>query len=50
MTLKALTDARSLGFKIGTLYASSMGKEMYKKIGFNDYYHCTFSRYVMDVQ
>jgi GNAT superfamily N-acetyltransferase len=37
ITLKALQEARELGFQTGVLGASSMGHSVYKSIGFKEY-------------
>jgi GNAT superfamily N-acetyltransferase len=44
MTLRALLDARALGYRIGTLHASSMGFGMYAGLGFQVY--CQLGRYI----
>jgi ribosomal protein S18 acetylase RimI-like enzyme len=44
MTLRALLDARALGYRIGTLHASSMGFGMYAGLGFRVY--CQLGRYI----
>lgn len=37
MSIRALLDARDLGYKYGVLQASSMGQSVYKKLGFKKY-------------
>jgi ribosomal protein S18 acetylase RimI-like enzyme len=44
MTLQALLDARALGYRIGTLHASSMGFGIYAGLGFKVY--CQLGRYI----
>jgi len=44
LTLRALLDARALGYRIGTLHASSMGFGLYAGLGFQVY--CQLGRYI----
>jgi ribosomal protein S18 acetylase RimI-like enzyme len=44
MTLAPLLDARAQGYRVSILHASSMGYNMYRRIGFQEY--CKHSRYV----
>jgi len=37
VTLKALLDARELGYKVGILQASSQGYSVYRRLGFEDF-------------
>jgi predicted acetyltransferase len=37
ITQKSLLDARELGYRVGILQASSMGKPVYLKLGFKEY-------------
>lgn len=43
MTLMAAREARREGYRIGTLTASPMGINIYRRLGFREY--CTFSTY-----
>lgn len=44
LTLHTLREARADGYRIATLYASAMGFEVYRRLGFEAY--CTIDRYV----
>ena len=44
MTLHPLLEARALGYKVGTLHASSMGVGIYRRLGFETY--CRMGRYL----
>lgn len=44
LTLKALTDARTIGYRIGILHASEMGLSVYQKLGFRQY--CQIGHYL----
>jgi ribosomal protein S18 acetylase RimI-like enzyme len=46
LTLKPLQVARDLGYQIGVLGASEMGKKMYRRLGFQDYFK--FDIYIKD--
>jgi ribosomal protein S18 acetylase RimI-like enzyme len=43
LTLAPLLDARSWGYRIGTLQSTAMGLNLYRRIGFKEY--CTFHAY-----
>ena len=43
VTVAALQDARTLGYRTAVLQASPMGHSVYRRLGFED--HCTFWRY-----
>ena len=38
MTLRALREARAMGYEIGILGASSLGTGVYRRLGFKDYF------------
>ena len=44
MTLAPLLEARSMGYRIGTLHASALGLNIYLRLGFREL--CRLSRYV----
>ncbi len=44
MTMKALQDAHDFGYSIGVLHDSTMGGDLYHKLGFQEY--CIMSQYV----
>jgi GNAT superfamily N-acetyltransferase len=44
LTLAPLREARAMGYRIGTLHASSMGLGVYRRLGFREY--CRMSHYV----
>ncbi len=44
LTLTALLDARTLGYRVGVLQATAAGVEVYRRIGFLKF--CQFERYV----
>lgn len=46
VTIEMLLEARNIGYRIGTLHASPMGINIYKKIGFKEY--CTMGRYILN--
>lgn len=41
MTLAPLRDVRAIGYRVGTLYASQMGLNIYRRLGFEAYYELT---------
>ncbi|MGD2049575.1 MAG: GNAT family N-acetyltransferase [Chloroflexota bacterium] len=43
MTMVALNKAKTAGYQIATLHASSLGQGIYRQLGFNEY--CILSRY-----
>lgn len=43
MTLSPLRMARSIGYNVGVLFASKMGQNIYRRIGFQQF--CTIARY-----
>ena len=43
LTLALLLQARSWGYRIGTLQSSQMGLQLYRRLGFREY--CTFQAY-----
>jgi ribosomal protein S18 acetylase RimI-like enzyme len=44
LTLRALLDARTMGYRVAILHASEMGASLYRKLGFAEY--CRLSHYV----
>ena len=46
ITLAPLREARAMGYRIGILHSSSMGLEMYRRLGFQEY--CKMSHYVWE--
>ncbi len=44
LTLAALLDARTMGYRIAILQSSAMGHELYRRLGFQDY--CAFTLYL----
>ncbi len=44
LTLAALRDARSLGYRVGMLMSSEMGESLYRKLGFQEY--CQIETYI----
>ena len=44
LSLRALEDARSAGYRVATLTASELGAYLYKALGFNEY--CRYREYV----
>jgi len=44
VTLKALQEAREMGYRVGILQASKMGEPVYRKMGFQKY--CKISSYI----
>jgi ribosomal protein S18 acetylase RimI-like enzyme len=44
MTLNLLREARAMGYRVGVLYASKMGANIYLKMGFKEY--CRLGQYV----
>jgi ribosomal protein S18 acetylase RimI-like enzyme len=44
ITIRALREALSMGYRVATLHASSKGESIYRRLGFERY--CTLSRYV----
>lgn len=38
MTVSALSDAKDLGYSVGTLYSSAMGGTVYRELGFEEYF------------
>jgi hypothetical protein len=47
MTMVPLLEARTMGYRIGTLHSSPMGSRIYRRLGFREY--CKLSRYVWRV-
>jgi GNAT superfamily N-acetyltransferase len=49
VTLAALRDARTLGFRIGILHSSPMGLGVYRRLGFREYCRMScYGRWVSD--
>jgi predicted acetyltransferase len=44
ITIKALKEAREMGYWVSILQASKMGEPVYRKIGFQEY--CKISSYI----
>jgi GNAT superfamily N-acetyltransferase len=44
VTLKALQEAREMGYRVGILQASKMGEPVYRKMGFQEY--CKIGSYI----